>query len=280
MKKKIMSMMMSSFIFASMAAATVNAADPDEQMYSPKEVTETWDAEFSYDEVFEMTKEGTIADAFKEKNIETSKIWTSESVAASLEEGVFPGLIFKPDNIFYSYEVFDDYGPKLIYEPDFEKIYKYYGVSESLFIVIGKAIESTDGIYDRYYECVVYPISRVLCKYTDRVAAVLNYIQQSPDFVRFSEEDMSINFYEEYPISEEILNMQYYLPEEEYVRGDVNNDGEFDIADLLTAQKWMIKPVDILLGNWEVGDFNDDESFDVFDLILMRKALIEKSEEK
>ncbi|MCR4794770.1 MAG: dockerin type I repeat-containing protein [Ruminococcus sp.] len=278
MKKKIMSMMMSSFIFASMAASTVNAAVPAEPMDIPEEVTEKWEAEFSYNDIFKMTKEGNISDVFKEKKIEASKIWTSESVADSLEKGRFPVLILKPDNIFSSYDVFNDDGQFTVYEADLGKISGYYGVPETLFTVKGKTLESNDGIYERYYECIITPISRCYNKYTDRVAAVLNYMQQSPDFDRFCEEDMSVDFLDGLPVSQGIINLLYNLPNEKYVRGDVNNDGDFDIADLLTAQKWMINSVDVLLGNWEVGDFNDDESFDVFDLILMRKALIEKSE--
>ena len=61
------------------------------------------------------------------------------------------------------------------------------------------------------------------------------------------------------------------------VMGDVNIDGSFDIADLLTFKKWMIRPSDAFLNNWEAADFDYDDDVDVFDLILMRKALIEKS---
>lgn len=58
------------------------------------------------------------------------------------------------------------------------------------------------------------------------------------------------------------------------VKGDVNGDGEFNIADLVLFQKWLLVVPDAGLVNRKAADFCEDERLDVFDLCLMRQALI------
>ena len=58
------------------------------------------------------------------------------------------------------------------------------------------------------------------------------------------------------------------------VKGDANNDGVFNIADLVMTQKW-------LLGNgsltaWENADVYKDNRIDVFDMVILRRMMIEK----
>ena len=60
------------------------------------------------------------------------------------------------------------------------------------------------------------------------------------------------------------------------VKGDVNADGKFDIADVVLLQKWILDVPDTKLADWKAGDLCDDDRLDVFDLCLMKKALIEK----
>lgn len=58
-----------------------------------------------------------------------------------------------------------------------------------------------------------------------------------------------------------------------YVKGDINSDGVFNIADAVTLQKWLInkgKAPD----NWGAGDLCTDEELDVFDLVLMKNMLL------
>ncbi len=56
------------------------------------------------------------------------------------------------------------------------------------------------------------------------------------------------------------------------ILGDVNNDGVFNVADLVMMNKFILGVGD--LTKWENGEFIADGVSDVADLVLMRKALI------
>ena len=60
------------------------------------------------------------------------------------------------------------------------------------------------------------------------------------------------------------------------VMGDVNADGEFNIADLVVFQKWLLASPDAKLANWQNADLCKDSVLDVFDLCLMRRELVER----
>ena len=59
-----------------------------------------------------------------------------------------------------------------------------------------------------------------------------------------------------------------------YIEGDVNADGKFNTADLVTMNQWLLGSPEAELKNWEAGDMLKDDVLDVFDLIMMRKALV------
>ncbi|MDE6787747.1 MAG: RICIN domain-containing protein [Ruminococcus sp.] len=63
----------------------------------------------------------------------------------------------------------------------------------------------------------------------------------------------------------------------ETVIGDVNNDGQFTIADVVLLQKWLLAVQDIKLANWKAADLYEDGKLDVFDMIEMRKLLIQNN---
>ena len=63
--------------------------------------------------------------------------------------------------------------------------------------------------------------------------------------------------------------------EEISVKGDVNSDGKFDIADLVTFEKWLLAVPDAELSDYDAADVCADGKLDVFDMILMKKLLIE-----
>ena len=61
------------------------------------------------------------------------------------------------------------------------------------------------------------------------------------------------------------------------LQGDVNNDGELNIADAVLLQKWLLAEPDTELVNWKAADLCEDDRLDVFDLCLMKRMLVENS---
>lgn len=57
------------------------------------------------------------------------------------------------------------------------------------------------------------------------------------------------------------------------VQGDVNADGKFDIADIVTLQKWLLAVPGVQLADWKAADLYADGKVDVFDLCMMRQKL-------
>lgn len=58
------------------------------------------------------------------------------------------------------------------------------------------------------------------------------------------------------------------------ISGDVNSDGEFNIADVVKTQKWLISASDSHLENWKAADMYIDGRLDVYDLCLLKRKLI------
>ena len=58
------------------------------------------------------------------------------------------------------------------------------------------------------------------------------------------------------------------------VAGDVNNDGKFNISDVVLVQNWLLAVPETQLKNWEAADFRDDNRLDAVDFCLMKKNLI------
>lgn len=57
------------------------------------------------------------------------------------------------------------------------------------------------------------------------------------------------------------------------VRGDVNADGKFSIADIVMMQKWLVCSGELI--DWQAGDLHDDGVINVLDLCLMKKELLD-----
>lgn len=64
--------------------------------------------------------------------------------------------------------------------------------------------------------------------------------------------------------------------EKSSVKGDVNADGEFNIADTILLQKWLINPNEIKLPNWKNADLCEDNMLDVVDLCIMKNSFLGK----
>lgn len=56
--------------------------------------------------------------------------------------------------------------------------------------------------------------------------------------------------------------------------GDVNKDGEFTIADVVSMQNYLLGRDS--LADWKAGDVNTDEVIDVFDLCRMKNMILSK----
>ena len=63
-----------------------------------------------------------------------------------------------------------------------------------------------------------------------------------------------------------------------FVKGDVSGDGEFNVADLVILQKWLLAVPNTELANWKAGDLCEDGRLDVFDMVQMRKLLTQQIE--
>ncbi|MBR1593121.1 MAG: polysaccharide deacetylase family protein [Ruminococcus sp.] len=61
---------------------------------------------------------------------------------------------------------------------------------------------------------------------------------------------------------------------EQSLKGDVNSNGVFDIADILLFQKWLLSVPGTKLDDPKAADFCNDNSLDVFDFCLMKQAYI------
>ena len=58
------------------------------------------------------------------------------------------------------------------------------------------------------------------------------------------------------------------------ISGDVNSDGEFNIADAVALQAFLLGRTQTL-ANWKNADLCKDDQLDVFDIMFMRRSLIE-----
>lgn len=66
------------------------------------------------------------------------------------------------------------------------------------------------------------------------------------------------------------------IAEPQMIAGDVDNNGKFEIADVVIMQKWLLAVPDVQLADWKAGDLCEDDVINVFDLCLMKRMLIEK----
>lgn len=78
-----------------------------------------------------------------------------------------------------------------------------------------------------------------------------------------------------------VVNGRAVLPLDEPVHipdimGDVNEDREFSIADIVLMHSYMLDCTDTVISDPKAGDFCADEVIDVFDIALMRSALVEE----
>lgn len=67
-----------------------------------------------------------------------------------------------------------------------------------------------------------------------------------------------------------------------FLRGDINSDGEFNVADVAVFQRWLLGDSfyggDMKIDNWKAADLCNDGRLDVFDLCLMKQELFKNGE--
>ena len=63
------------------------------------------------------------------------------------------------------------------------------------------------------------------------------------------------------------------------VKGDINSDGELNIADAVLLQKWLLNVADTKLTDWNRADLCRDGILNVFDLCLLKKELTSQNQE-
>ncbi|MBR6419444.1 MAG: dockerin type I repeat-containing protein [Oscillospiraceae bacterium] len=76
--------------------------------------------------------------------------------------------------------------------------------------------------------------------------------------------------------SREILQIaELELEENAHVlRGDVDQNGAFELNDIVLVQRWLLAEQNTVLADWQAGDFNSDGRLNAADLTLMKRALI------
>ena len=62
--------------------------------------------------------------------------------------------------------------------------------------------------------------------------------------------------------------------ENPFEMGDVNCDGEINVADAVLLQKWLLAVPNTRLPNWKYANLCNDDRLDVFDLCLLKRKLI------
>lgn len=60
------------------------------------------------------------------------------------------------------------------------------------------------------------------------------------------------------------------------IYGDVNDDGSFNVSDVVLLQKWLLAVPNTQLANWKAADLCKDERLNVFDLCMMKRLLVQK----
>lgn len=100
---------------------------------------------------------------------------------------------------------------------------------------------------------------------------VLEYSAPYTEVPTLIEKFMAENNIDENEVTFRILDIAYGD-----VKGDVNADGVFSIADVVLFNRWILGDKDVHLANWKAADLCKDDKLDVFDLTLMRRALLEE----
>ncbi len=213
----------------------------------------------SFEEFSKLTEDEVKA-MFEEKGLTDSmyyRLWTEENINDEVgHEAIW--VILKPNPFPVSNpEIADSY--KVCWEDD--RFASALGLPKELFefkqntpVRIG--IGDNNG---KYCSCNINAKAANSSDTEKLLAAALNYVQLSPYFVSFHYDYLG-----------------WRVAPAVQVKGDVNGDGKFTIADVVTFKKWLYGISDTPLANWEAADFCEDGVLDSFDFCIMRRKIIEK----
>lgn len=71
------------------------------------------------------------------------------------------------------------------------------------------------------------------------------------------------------------ISVQYSgRSDNDFLKGDVNADGNFTVADVVMLRKWLIAELDVKLVNWKAADLNGDNKLNSADLAMMKRELV------
>lgn len=143
---------------------------------------------------------------------------------------------------------------QLISEAD-DKVIKSWDASEGSEITIGDL--SLEDTYELRYIDVYHGES------TDKYRYEIDLDKGTNRFAFGYDAEISYKVY---------LRKRYQS--DPYLIGDVNSDNRFNVADVVTLQKWLLGKPDTVLMNWEAADLCMDGKLDVFDLCLMKRKLV------
>ena len=213
----------------------------------------------SFEEFSKLTEDEVKA-MFEEKGLTDSmhyRLWTEENINDEVgHEAIW--VILKPNPFPVSNpEIADSY--KVCWEDD--RFASALGLPKELFefkqntpVRIG--IGDNNG---KYCSCNINAKAANSSDTEKLLAAALNYVQLSPYFVSFHYDYLG-----------------WRVAPAVQVKGDINGDGKFTIADIVTFKKWLYGISDTSLANWEAADFCEDGVLDSFDFCIMRRKIIEK----
>lgn len=84
----------------------------------------------------------------------------------------------------------------------------------------------------------------------------------------------SIRLYNDNGFAPSIDRIAIVNAPDEPIKGDVNADGVFNLADVVMMQKFLLKVGSLI--DWKAGDLYEDARIDVFDLVMMKRLLLTK----
>ncbi|MBO5383782.1 MAG: dockerin type I repeat-containing protein [Ruminococcus sp.] len=138
-----------------------------------------------------------------------------------------------------------------------EKVIKSWTLSESSEIILSEL--SRECSYEIRY------IGDYQGVFPEDYRYLIDYSNGRGRFSFGFDTELSINVY---------LRKNYRI--DPFLIGDANSDNLFNVADVVTLQRWLLSEANTVVMNWRAADLNRDEILNVFDLSLMKKKLITK----